>query len=332
MRQAIAFILVSITGTALAGAPEAPPPWAYGFKDAAAVASASASAPAAAPAPAPAPDPKLYSLPGSTGQFTREQIGNRFGPADWFPGDHPVMPPIVAKGKQPDVWACALCHYPNGQGRPENAPIVGLPINYFIAQMQAFRDGTRKSADSRKANTTVMATIAKGMTEGEIRQAAEYYGSMQAKPWIKVVETRTVPETTTSVGLFLPIAGGKQEPLGPRIVEVPEDVEAVEILRNPRVGFVAYVPQGYLNRGAVLVATGRGKTQPCGTCHGQDLRGMGDVPAIAGRSASYLMRQMVDMRSGTRTGPGADLMKPVVGQMNNADLMAVAAYVASRAP
>jgi cytochrome c553 len=59
---------------------------------------------------------------------------------------------------------------------------------------------------------------------------------------------------------------------------------------------------------------------------------MGDVPAIAGRSASYLMRQMVDMRSGTRTGPGADLMKPVVGQMNNADLMAVAAYVASRAP
>ena len=56
------------------------------------------------------------------------------------------------------------------------------------------------------------------------------------------------------------------------------------------------------------------------------------MPAIAGRSASYLMRQMVDMRSGVRTGPGADLMKPVVGQMNNADLMAVAAYVASRAP
>ncbi len=330
MRKTIALILTVMTGTATAGAPEAPPPWAYGFKDAAPV------APAAAPTPAPAAaapvDPKTYTLPGSTGQFTRAQIGDRFGPADWFPGDHPAMPSIVAKGKQPDVWACALCHYPNGQGRPENAPIVGLPVKYFVEQMQAFRAGTRKSADSRKANTAIMATIAKGMTDEEIRQAAEYFGAMKAKPWIKVVETRTVPATTTSVGLFLPVAGGKQEPIGARIIEVPEDVEAVEVLRNPRVGFIAYVPQGYINRGAVLVTTGRGKTQPCGTCHGKDLRGMGDVPAIAGRSASYLMRQMVDMRSGTRTGPGADLMKPVVGQMNNADLMAVAAYVASRAP
>jgi len=147
MRKTIALILTVMTGTAVAGAPEAPPPWAYGFKDAAPV------APVAAPAPAPAAaapaDPKTYTLPGSTGQFTRAQIGDRFGPADWFPGDHPAMPPIVAKGKQPDVWACALCHYPNGQGRPENAPIVGLPVKYFVEQMQAFRAGTRKSADSR---------------------------------------------------------------------------------------------------------------------------------------------------------------------------------------
>lgn len=326
MRKMSGLILTLIAGTALAGAPEAPPPWAYGFKDAAPV------SPAPAPAAAPAPDPKLYTLPGSTAQFTRAQIGDRFGPADWFPGDHPAMPPIVAKGKQPDVWACALCHYPNGQGRPENAPIAGLPEKYFLEQMQAFRAGTRKSADSRKANTTVMANIAKGMSDDEIRQAAAYFTSMKAKPWIKVVETKTVPETTTSVGMFLPIAGGKQEPIGPRIIEVPEDVEAVEVLRNPRVGFIAYVPQGYINRGAVTVSTGRGKTQPCGTCHGKDLRGMGDVPAIAGRSPSYLMRQMVDMRSGTRTGPGAELMKPVIGQMTNTELMAVAAYVASRAP
>jgi cytochrome c553 len=330
MKKTSGWLLALVAGPVLAGAPapEAPPPWAYGFKDVA----PAVAAPAPAPAAAPTPDPRLYTLPGSTGQFTRAQIGDRFGPADWFPGDHPAMPPIVAKGKQPDVFACALCHYPNGQGRPENAPIVGLPTAYFIEQMQAFREGTRKSADSRKANTTIMANIAKGMTEDEIREAAAYFGSMKARPWIKVVETKTVPETSTSVGLFLPVAGGKQEPIGARIIEVPEDVEAVEVLRNPRVGFIAYVPQGYINRGAVLVTTGRGKTQPCGTCHGKDLRGMENVPGIAGRSASYLMRQMVDMRSGTRTGPNADLMKPVVGQMSNADLMAVAAYVASRAP
>jgi cytochrome c553 len=330
MRQTTLLTLLLCAGTLSAATPEAPPPWAYGFKD---LAPAAATPPAPAPAAnAVPPDTRLHSLPGTTLQFTRAQIGDRFAPADWFPGDHPEMPTIVANGKKPDVWACALCHYPNGHGRPENAPIAGLPVNYFVAQMHAFRDGTRKSADSRKANTAIMAAIARGMTDEEILESANYFAAIKVKPWIRVVETKTVPETTTSVGLFLPVANGKQEPLGARIIEVPEDVEAVEVLRNPRVGFVAYVPQGYINRGAVLVTTGRGKTQPCGTCHGSDLKGMGDVPAIAGRSPSYLMRQMVDMRAHTRTGPGAELMMPVVGQMSNADLMAVAAFVASRAP
>ena len=242
------------------------------------------------------------------------------------------MPAIVANGKKPDVWACALCHYPNGHGRPENAPISGLPVNYFVAQMHAFRDGTRKSADGRKANTAIMATIAKGMTDAEILESATYFTAIKPGPWIRVVETGTVPETTTSVGLFLPIEGGKQEPIGERIIEVPEDVEAVEVLRNPRIGFIAYVPVGSLDRGAAIVTKGRGTVQPCGTCHGIDLKGMGDVPAIAGRSPSYLMRQMVDMRAHTRTGPGVDLMLPAVSQMSNADLMAVAAFVASRTP
>ena len=106
----------------------------------------------------------------------------------------------------------------------------------------------------------------------------------------------------------------------------------MEVLRNPRVGFIAYVPQGYINRGAVLVTTGAARRNLAAPATAATCRGMGDVPAIAGRSPSYLMRQMVDMRAHTRTGPGAELMMPVVGQMNNADLMAVAAFVASRAP
>jgi cytochrome c553 len=331
MTKTLALTLVLFAGALRAATPEAPPPWAYGFKDAA----APGAVPAPAPAPAanvPPPDPTLRSLPGSTAKFTRAQIGNRFAPADWYPGDHPQMPPIVANGKKPEVWACGLCHYPNGMGRPEDAPIAGLPVNYFIEQMHAFRDGKRKSADSRKANTATMAAFVKGMTDDEIRETAVYFNSIQPRPWIKVVESETAPETTTSVGLFLPIAGGKLEPLGLRIIEVPEDVEAVEVLRSPRVGFIAYVPKGYINRGAVIATTGRGKTQPCGTCHGADLKGMADVPRIAGRSPSYLMRQMVDMRSQTRTGPGVELMKPVIAEMSNADLMAVAAFVASRVP
>ena len=131
----------------------------------------------------------------STGAFTRAQITDRFGPADWYPGDHPTMPDIVAHGKKPDVRACALCHYPNGKGRPENAGVAGLPVAYFIQQMNDFRNGNRKSAEPRKANTNAMITIAKGMTDDEIKAAAEYFGSMKWTPWIKVVETSTVPKT-----------------------------------------------------------------------------------------------------------------------------------------
>src|SRR5262245_35043260 len=100
----------------------APPAWAYGF---------TTPVPPGPPPPPAAPggrggagrgnqpvDETLRSVPGSTLQFTRAQIGNAFGPADWFPGDHPKMPEIVASGRMPDARACSLCHYPNGKGRP----------------------------------------------------------------------------------------------------------------------------------------------------------------------------------------------------------------------
>jgi hypothetical protein len=54
-------------------------------------------------------------------------LSDGFGPADWYPGDHPKMPDVVAHGRRPDVHACSLCHYPNGKGRPENAGVAGLP-------------------------------------------------------------------------------------------------------------------------------------------------------------------------------------------------------------
>ncbi len=310
-------------------AADVPPPWAYGFH----MPPPATPAPAAAPAPAQAPDPALYGLPGAKEKFTRAQIANRFGPADWFPGDHPTMPDVVARGRQPDVFACALCHYPNGRGRPENAPIVGLPEAYFIEQLERFRNDERKSADPRKANTGVMATIAKGMTEEEMKVTAAYYGSMKFTRWVKVVETDSVPQTTTSVGLFLPVAGADKEPLGQRILEVPADVEAVEKLRNPRVGFVAYVPRGSVRKGKALVLTGGGKSPlPCGACHGPDLKGMLNIPAIAGRSPSYLVRQMVDMKTGHRVGQGTELMKPVLANLNDDDMLAIAAYTASLKP
>ena len=321
---ATASMLAQQGGAADAAAPANLPLWAYGYAQ-------PGSTPAPAP-PAAQDDGTPKTLAGSTGKFTLTEIRNGFGPADWHPGDHPAMPEVVARGKKDaNVRACALCHYPNGKGRAENAPVSGLPVSYFIQQMHDYRNGVRKSADPKKANTNAMIAIAKGMTEDEIKAAADYFGSMKWTPWIKVVESKTVPKTRIAGGLFISLAGNETEPLGQRIIEMPED-NAREALRDPRSGFVAYVPSGSIKKGEALVKTGGGKTTACGVCHGVDLKGLGPVPGLAGRSPSYSARQMFDMQTGARSGLWADLMKPVVAKLTEEDLVNISAYTASLAP
>src|SRR5437868_15394192 len=325
-RIAVLLILcaVSLLATRLLRAGAAIPDWAYAIP---------APPPAGAPPAAAPPDTSPKQLPGSTLTFTRQQISDGFGPADWFPGDHPRMPEIVAHGKRPDVRACGLCHYPNGKGRQENAGVAGLPVSYFIQTMNDFRDGLRKSAESRKANTNLMIQYAKTMTADEIKEAAQYFGAMPWTPWVRVVETSTVPKMVSRGGSWIPVEGGEKEPIGTRIVETPENPERTEILRDPRSGFVAYAPVGSIKRGEALARNGGGgKTEACATCHGADLKGLGPVPGIAGRSPSYLVRQMYDMQVGARHGEWADLMKPVVAKLGDDDLVNIAAYVSSLMP
>ena len=314
-------MLASTIATRIASAGDGPPVWAYG------------TVPSAAPAAPPAaPDTSPKHLPGSSLEFTRAEISNAFGPADWYPGDHPQMPDIVAHGKKPAARACSLCHYPNGKGRPENAGVAGLPTTYFLQQLNDFRNGNRKSADPKKANTNGMIDIAKALTEDEMKAAAEYFGSMKWTPWIKVVETETVPKTRNAGGMFLALEGSEKEPLGQRIIEVPENTEATEVLRDSRSGFIAYTPVGSIKKGEALVTSGAGKTTQCGVCHGADLKGIGPVPGIAGRSPSYLVRQMYDIQQGTRKGTWTELMKPVVSKLSEEDMLNIAAYASSRTP
>jgi cytochrome c553 len=321
---AIAFAtLVTSSVCAAAG----PPAWAYGIDPNAPPPGGGRGAGGGGRGAQPAADESLKHLPGSTGAFTLAQIRDAFGPADWYPGDHPPMPDVVAKGRRPDVRACALCHYPNGKGRPENAPVSGFTTAYFIQQMADFRDGNRKSADPRKANTNVMIAIARAMTDDEIKASAEYFGAMKWTRWVKVVETGTVPKTRLSAGMFMPLDGAAagQEPLGQRIIEVPENPDATDTLRDDRSGFIAYVPMGSIKKGEAL-STG------CAVCHGADLNGLGPVPGIAGRSPSYLVRQMYDMQQGARKGPWTDLMKSSVAKLSEEDMLNIAAWVASRTP
>jgi cytochrome c553 len=108
------------------------------------------------------------------------------------------------------------------------------------------------------------------------------------------------------------------------------------IVNGPGAGasaLAAGAPAGSVERGEVLVTTGGGgRTVRCALCHGDDLRGLGRVPAIAGRPPGYLVRQLSDMQKGLRRGLRADLMSATVARLTDWDMIAIAAYVASRRP
>jgi cytochrome c553 len=249
---------------------------------------------------------------------------------DWYPEDrHGTIPDIARFGK-PGVRQCTLCHLPDGSGRPENAPISAYHPTYFVQQMQDFRDGLRKSADPRKANTNVMIGFAKATTREEDTAAALYFAQQPYPRRIKVVESKTAPKVRLQGGMHMAVPaaeGGGMVPIAAgEIVEIPDDNLRAEA-RDTRMPWTAYVPPGTLNRGKQLAA----KYQ-CATCHGANLEGIGPVPALAGRSPSYTMRQLFDMKTGARRGPWAELMKPIVTSMSVQDMTAVSAFAASTAP
>jgi cytochrome c553 len=284
-------------------------------------------------------------LEGSNAAYSLVDVRDGQNVIDWFPTDHPPMPDVVKHGPAAlgdKKRGCGSCHLPTGKGRPENAGVAGLPVPYFMRQIDDFRSGKRHSADPRKPNTNTMIELAKSLSDEELQAAAQYFGSMKWTPWIRVVESDLVPKTRIAGNLFLPLEQAKTEPIAGRIIEMPENEEQAETYRNPHSGFVAYVPPGSLAKGKDLVTTGgarivgnefiRGKTTPCITCHGQDLMGVADIPPIAGRSPSYMVRQMWDIQQGTRNSENAQLMKLVMMNLTPEDMVAIAAYVASRPP
>ncbi len=284
-------------------------------------------------------------IPGSRAAFSLLQIRDAQHVVDWFPEDHPPMPDVIDHGPA-RLGAlrrgCAQCHLPNGKGRPENAQPAGLAAAYIVRQIQDFRGGLRYSADPRKPNTNTMIELARAMSAAELRAAADYFSSLRFTPWVRVVETDLVPKTRIDGNLFLPVEQGRTEPIAGRIIEVPEDQEQSETYRNPHSGFVAYVPVGSVAKGRDLVTTGGmrvsgdhivpGKTTACVTCHGSDLRGVGDVPPLAGRSPSYTVRQLWDFQQGTRRGELSALMRMVVANLTDEDLVDIAAYIATCPP
>jgi cytochrome c553 len=281
----------------------------------------------------PADTGPVLHIPGSSQGYTAMQVRNMYAVPDWFPDDHPLAPDIILHGDRANnAGGCGYCHLPNGFGRTENQSIAGLTAGYIIAQVAEFNSGARKTSGPRIAPVATMVHEAQGATDEDVKIAAAYFASIKPKPWIRVVETDTVAVTRVSGVIWVKVDGGGTERLGDdRIVELAEDQERFE-LRDASSGFVAYVPKGSIARGKKLVMTGGGKTTRCTICHGEDLKGLGNIPYLAGRSPSQLARQIIDIQNGNRNGVDAALMKPVVKNLTNKDIVDITAYLASLTP
>jgi cytochrome c553 len=242
------------------------------------------------------------------------------------------MPEIVAHGRKPEVFACGFCHRADGPGGPENASLAGLSASYIKQQMADFKNGLRKTSVPERLPPQLMIAVAKAASDEEVSASAEYFAALKPRSTIKVVETDTVPKTYVA-GLFLADAGtGESELIAGRIIEIPEDINQFEN-RDARSRFIAYVPIGSIAKGGALAVKGLGGNgSECVACHGSGLAGLGDVPGLAGRSPSYIVRQLYDLKHGARTGAGGELMKPVVEHLTSEDMLALAAYAASLPP
>jgi len=273
-------------------------------------------------------------VPGSTAAFTELRAHDRYNVPDWYPGSHPAMPDVVARGRRPAVWACGYCHLPDGAGRPENAALAGLPEKYIARQMAAFRSGERGSpwhAPNKPAD--IMRGIADSATTTEVKDAARYFSRLTPRQRARVIEAERIPRVRPGTGLYFLAAEGGEEPLGERLIEVATDAERHE-LHDARVEYVAYVSPGSIARGQELAKHGIPgvKSSACTSCHGSKLRGAGSAPPIAGRSPSYLLRQLLGFAAGSRSTKDAVPMRTVAGTLTVKDMIAAAAYAGSLAP
>ena len=272
------------------------------------------------------PEPKVPALvrvTGSSKEYEASAIGGNANPPDWFPDEHPAAPRSV-KGPMPN--ACGSCHLMSGQGHPESADIAGMPAEYIVRQMQYFKSGARKE-EAR------MGPIARAVSDEDVRQAAEYFAAIKPTPFVKVIEAAAPPKTYVSADARHRriVPDGGTEPIGRRIIQIPQDPMQVTI-RNPHSGFIAYVPPGSIKKGEALARGGNGKTIQCDICHGEQLTGLGELPRLAGLQPVYVARQLIQMQNGTSAGTNAALMKKVVAKLTEDDIISLAAYVGSLPP
>ena len=289
------------------------------------------------PPPAGSPPPpsrsagrrqRRFSIAGTDKTMTRGALRGVKEIPDWYPGDRQRSDAAIVRDGKEGVRACGFCHLADGTGRPENAPVNSLHVAYFIQQMQDYKNGLRKSADPRKKNTNNMIAFAKEATDEEIKAAAEYFAAPALPEAHQGHRVAHGPEGASP---------GRDAHGDPQTKAAAWSRSAT---RSSRCRTTTCAPR------RVTRTWARPRTCRQGAQQGQGARREVSVhhlprpepgrarprAGLAGRSPSYMMRQLFDMKVGARRGPWFDLMKPIVDSMSVQDLLALSAYAGSVAP
>ncbi|MDB4881788.1 MAG: cytochrome c class [Gemmatimonadetes bacterium] len=290
-------------------------------------------APGTPAAAAPLDSVTLLHVPRSKAGFTQKRTRELFAVVDWRPETHPAMPGIVEHGRKPAVFACGYCHYPDGSGRPENATLAGLPVEYFVQQVADMRSRVRRSASQVPFRPfESMRAIADSVSDAEVLEAARYFASVRPGKRSRVIEATNVPRTIPGVGLYSPAPEAGVEPLGHRLIELTPNLVSHE-LRDPATEYVTYVPRGSIARGrALAMGDAHRGVKGCTTCHGPQLRGVGLVPPLAGRAPSAILRQLLAFRTGARASAAGTPMREMAATLSLDDMIAAAAFAGSLRP
>jgi cytochrome c553 len=276
--------------------------------------------------------PGPFHVPGSSLAFTEKEVNDDENPVDWFPSDH-APPPFVVSHQRPNgATPCAECHLHNGHGFLGAADLNGLAASYIVEQVKAFRSGDRRSAQPDRPDTNEMIKVAKRVSDPDLEAAAAYFAALPRQTRLRVIESGDVPVTKPDKYGWLDLApAAGREPIGVRVIEVSEDTRS-GLLGDDHVNFIDYAPPGSVERGEALARTGGPGGQPCRSCHGPDLRGVGYVPPLSGRSAPYLARMLWDIKSGARRGSTVAQMQAPARGLTEGDIVDITAYLASLTP
>jgi hypothetical protein len=122
-----------------------------------------------------------------------------------------------------------------------------------VQQLKDIASGARATVMPHRNAANLKRGMAKALTDEDIQVAADYFSRIAPRPNLVVEESDTAPKTINLLNILAASDDGERVMLSrDRIVEVPENLERFDVLRDDQVKFLVYVPPGSIAKGKAL--------------------------------------------------------------------------------